>query len=144
MLNSMLLLVTQAVSEPATFLGVSLLDEDIYKLIFRFSLNFIVLTIVIRYVYFAKTPRRNYLFTFYMISIISFVIHVSEFFRLEAHALITFSKTSSLVTLNLFCFNFCFNRLDICRSDGLITQRWEGLHHRIGDLSENQGNIPFL
>lgn len=57
-----------------TFLGVNIMDDDFYKLAFRFVLNFIILTIVIRYVYYAKTPRRNYVFTFYMISIISFVI----------------------------------------------------------------------
>ena len=61
-------------SDGSTFLGVNIMDDDFYKLAFRFVLNFIVLTIVIRYVYYAKTPRRNYVFTFYMISIISFVI----------------------------------------------------------------------
>ena len=65
--------VNSTISE-ASFLGISLIDEDFYKLAFRFVLNFIVLTLVIRYVYYAKTPRRNYVFTFYMISIISFVI----------------------------------------------------------------------
>lgn len=57
-----------------TFLEVNILDTDIYKLIFRFGINMIVLTAIIRYVYYVKTPRRNYVFTFYMISIISFVI----------------------------------------------------------------------
>jgi len=57
-----------------TFLDVNIFDADIYKLIFRFVLNMAVLTAVIRYIYYAKTPRRNYVFTFYMISIISFVI----------------------------------------------------------------------
>jgi len=57
-----------------TFLDVNIFDADIYKLIFRFVLNIAVLTAVIRYIYYAKTPRRNYVFTFYMISIISFVI----------------------------------------------------------------------
>ena len=57
-----------------TFLEVNIFDADIYKLMFRFILNMLVLTAVIRYVYYAKTPRSNYVFTFYMISIISFVI----------------------------------------------------------------------
>lgn len=75
MLNSLLLLIGEvAPVVESTFLGVNLMDEDFYKLIFRFLLNLIVLTAVIRYVYYAKTPRRNYLFTFYMISIISFVL----------------------------------------------------------------------
>jgi hypothetical protein len=75
MLNSLLLLIGEVVpTVKSTYLGVSFMDEDFYKLIFRFVLNLIVLTAVIRYVYYAKTPRRNYLFTFYMISIISFVL----------------------------------------------------------------------
>jgi hypothetical protein len=75
MLNSLLLLIGEvAPTVKSTFLGVNLMDEDFYKLIFRFVLNLIVLTAVIRYVYYAKTPRRNYVFTFYMISIISFVL----------------------------------------------------------------------
>ncbi len=75
MLNSILLLIGEVTPMlDSTFLGVSLMDQDFYKLIFRFVLNLIVLTAVIRYVYYAKTPRRNYVFTFYMISIISFVL----------------------------------------------------------------------
>jgi hypothetical protein len=75
MLNSLLLLIGEVVpTVKTTYLGVSFMDEDFYKLIFRFTLNLIVLTAIIRYVYYAKTPRRNYLFTFYMISIISFVL----------------------------------------------------------------------
>ena len=77
MLNSLLILaanVAPVVSEYPTFLGVDIMDDDFFKLLFRFGLNLIVLTAVIRYVYYAKTPRRNYVFTFYMISIISFVL----------------------------------------------------------------------
>jgi len=76
MLNSILPFLAQInpVDDSGTFLGVNLMDDDFYKLAFRFVLNFIILTIVIRYVYYAKTPRSNYVFTFYMISLISFVI----------------------------------------------------------------------
>lgn len=86
MLNTLMLLVAETVKpgeefaffgfndKGVTFLEVNIFDADIYKLIFRFILNMIVLTAVIRYIYYAKTPRRNYVFTFYMISIISFVI----------------------------------------------------------------------
>ncbi|HIP35600.1 MAG TPA: DUF4956 domain-containing protein [Crocinitomix sp.] len=56
------------------FLGVQLMDDDFYKLLFRFIFNLIIITIVIRLIYYVKTPRRNYVFTFYLISIISFVI----------------------------------------------------------------------
>jgi len=56
------------------FLGVPLMDDDLYKLLFRFIFNFIIITLVIRFIYYVKTPRRNYVFTYYMISVISFVI----------------------------------------------------------------------
>jgi len=56
------------------FLGIAFMDDDFYKLLFRFIFNFIIITIIIRYIYYKKTPRRNYVFTYYMISIISFVI----------------------------------------------------------------------
>lgn len=55
-------------------LGVPLMDNDFYKLLFRFIFNFIIITLVIRFIYYVKTPRRNYVFTYYMISVISFVI----------------------------------------------------------------------
>lgn len=86
MLNTLMLLIAETPSvggeysffganeKGVTFLDVNVFDVDIYKLIFRFILNMTVLTAVIRYIYYAKTPRRNYVFTFYMISIISFVI----------------------------------------------------------------------
>lgn len=59
---------------PTSFYGMDLMSDDLYKLIIRFFINFFFLTGIIRYVYYAKTPRKSYLFTFYMISIISFLI----------------------------------------------------------------------
>ena len=73
MINNILLDLAAA-SDANMFLGMSWMSDDFYKLAFRFFLNFIFLTLVIRYIYFAKTPRKNYLFTFYLISIITFVI----------------------------------------------------------------------
>ncbi len=61
-------------NEPATFLGMELMSDDLWKLLTRFFINFFFLTVIIRYVYYTKTPRKSYLFTFYMISIISFLI----------------------------------------------------------------------
>lgn len=60
--------------EPTTFLGMELMSDDLWKLLIRFFINFFFLTVIIRYVYYTKTPRKSYLFTFYMISIISFLI----------------------------------------------------------------------
>lgn len=56
------------------FLGMDWISDDFYKLIFRFVINFIFLTILVRYIYYPKTQRKDYLFTYYMISIISFMI----------------------------------------------------------------------
>lgn len=56
------------------FLGMKLMDNDFWKLLFKFAFNLFFLTAIVRYVYYKKTPRKNYLFTFFMISIISFFI----------------------------------------------------------------------
>ena len=57
-----------------TFLGMKVFDDDLWKLMIRFAINFFFLTVIIRYIYYKKTPRKSYLFTFYMISVISFFI----------------------------------------------------------------------
>ncbi len=56
------------------FMGIPLMDDDFFKLIYRFAINFIFLTILIRFIYYRKTQRKDYLFTYYMISTISFMI----------------------------------------------------------------------
>lgn len=56
------------------FLGMDLMHSDFWKLLVKFTINLIFLTVIVRYVYYRKTPRKNYLFTFYLISIISFFI----------------------------------------------------------------------
>lgn len=57
-----------------TFFGMELYNEDLWTLIVRFFINLFFLTVIVRYVYYEKTPRKSYLFTFYMISVISFLI----------------------------------------------------------------------
>lgn len=56
------------------FLGIPLFDNDFYKMIFRFSINIVVLTLIIRFLYYRTTKRKDYLFTYYMISIIVFFL----------------------------------------------------------------------
>lgn len=51
-----------------------MIDDDFYKLLFRFSLNIIALVILIRYIYYRKTQRKDYLFTYFMISISAFML----------------------------------------------------------------------
>lgn len=55
-------------------LGIEWISPDFYKLAFRFVLNLVMITIIIRFIYYKKTKRKDYLFTYYMISVISFVI----------------------------------------------------------------------
>jgi hypothetical protein len=56
------------------FLGFALYSPDIYALIMRFALNMLFITIIIRFIYFRKTSNKDYLFTYYAISVISFMI----------------------------------------------------------------------
>ena len=60
--------------EEMEFLGMKVMDNDLWKLLSKFTINLFFLTVIVRYIYFKKTPRKNYLFTFYMISNISFFI----------------------------------------------------------------------
>ena len=56
------------------FLGIPVFDDDFYKMIFRFSINMFFLTLIIRFLYYKSTRRKDYLFTYYMISIIVFFL----------------------------------------------------------------------
>lgn len=60
--------------EEISFFGMKLMDDDLWKLLVKFVINLFFLTVIVRYIYYKRTPRKNYLFTFYMISIISFFI----------------------------------------------------------------------
>ena len=61
----------QAISET---LGLQWFDEDFYKLIIRLSINIFFLTILIRFLYYTKTRRKDYLFTYYLIGTITFFL----------------------------------------------------------------------
>lgn len=74
MLNQLLFILLDSGKKSKDFLGMDWMDEDFYSLVFRFLINLFFITIVIRLIYFVKTPRRNYLFTFFLISIVTFVI----------------------------------------------------------------------
>lgn len=56
------------------FLDIPLFDDDFFKMIFRFALNFIFLTIIIRFIYYPDSKRKDYVFTYYLISIIVFFL----------------------------------------------------------------------
>tara|TARA_R110002050_G_scaffold55978_1_gene126228 strand:- start:3936 stop:4541 length:606 start_codon:yes stop_codon:yes gene_type:complete len=56
------------------FLDIPLFDDDFLKLLFRFSINAFFTTIIIRFLYYSNSKRKDYLFTYYMISIIVFFL----------------------------------------------------------------------
>ena len=56
------------------FFDIPVFDNDFYKMLFRFALNIITLTIIIRFLYYKYTGKQEYLFTYYMIGIIVFLI----------------------------------------------------------------------
>ena len=55
-------------------LSLSWFDEDFYSLILRLIINLIFLTIIIRFLYYPITKRKDYLFTYYLIGIITFFL----------------------------------------------------------------------
>jgi len=58
----------------AGFLGMPIYDKDVIKLIFRFALNMFAVTLIGRYIYYPISKRKDYLFTYIMISLITFFI----------------------------------------------------------------------
>lgn len=55
-------------------MGIPIFDNDFFKLSFLFFLNFFFLTIIIRYFYYVNSGKKEYLFTFYLISIVVFFL----------------------------------------------------------------------
>ena len=56
------------------FLDIPLFDDDFYKMMFRFIINITFLTIIIRFIYYPYSKRKNYVFTYYLISVIVFFL----------------------------------------------------------------------
>jgi len=59
------------------FLGTPLFDpEDFWKLIVKTAFNLIIITIIIRYIYYPVTKNKDYLFTYFLISMTVFLLCV--------------------------------------------------------------------
>lgn len=56
------------------FLDIPIFDNDFFKMSFRFLINLSFLTLIIRWLYYTSTKRKDYLFTFYMISFVVFFL----------------------------------------------------------------------
>ena len=55
-------------------LNISWFDDDLYKLLLRLGINLIFLTIIIRYLYYPSKKRKDYLFTYFLIGLITFFL----------------------------------------------------------------------
>jgi hypothetical protein len=60
--------------DASQFQGVVLYDNDFSKLVFRFLLNFLMIFIIARALYYPATKRKDYLFSFILTSIVIFFI----------------------------------------------------------------------
>lgn len=67
----MFLLLKPEVGNP---LSISWWNDDFWPLVFRMGVNLIVLIILIRYLYYPRTKRKDYLFTYYLIGMITFFL----------------------------------------------------------------------
>lgn len=55
-------------------LDLQLFNKDVYTLMYRLILNLFFTTIMIRFIYYPKTKRKDYLFTYYLIGLITFFL----------------------------------------------------------------------
>ncbi len=49
-------------------------DNDLYVLLMRLAVNIVFMTIIIRYLYYPLTKRKDYLFTYYLIGMVTFFL----------------------------------------------------------------------
>jgi hypothetical protein len=55
-------------------INLKLFSNDFYTLLFRLIVNITFMTIIIRYLYYPITKRKDYLFTYYLIGLITFFL----------------------------------------------------------------------
>lgn len=70
--SSLLLPLKKAVIPGSSAL--SWFSDDFYVLLIRLGINMLFLTILIRFLYYPKTQRKDYLFTYYLIGTITFFL----------------------------------------------------------------------
>ena len=56
------------------FLEIPLYDDDMIKLIVRFTFNFVFMMLIVRYIYYPAAGKKDYLFTYFMINVLVFFI----------------------------------------------------------------------
>lgn len=55
-------------------LDLQLFNKDVYTLLYRLLINLFFTTIIIRFIYYPKTKRKDYLFTYFLIGLITFFL----------------------------------------------------------------------
>ncbi len=55
-------------------LGIPFYDDDLMKMLLRFAINSVFISIIIWFIYYRKYQKKDYLFTYFMVSIIVFFI----------------------------------------------------------------------
>lgn len=55
-------------------LDLQLFNKDVYTLLYRLLINLVFSTIIIRFIYYPRTRRKDYLFTYYLIGLITFFL----------------------------------------------------------------------
>jgi hypothetical protein len=50
------------------------MDGDFYKLLARLVANLIFMTVIVRFLYYPRTKRKDYLFTYYLIGLVTFFL----------------------------------------------------------------------
>ena len=56
--------------------GIDLINADFWRMIVKFLFNLAVITVIIRVIYYPTTKRKDYLFTYFLIGLITFCICV--------------------------------------------------------------------
>ena|SRR5690554_497588 len=55
--------------------GIDIIDvEDFMELLIRFSFNFLIVVLIVRYLYYKSSRRKDFLFTYILISVVVFLI----------------------------------------------------------------------
>jgi hypothetical protein len=69
--------VSATVESTWTLFNIPVMDDDFWKLLFKFTLNLFILFVLVRLIYYPTTRRKDYLFTYFLIGIITFFICVA-------------------------------------------------------------------
>lgn len=67
-------MISESSSNLSELLDLQLFNKDVYTLLYRLLINMLFITILVRFIYYAKARRKDYLFTYFLISLITFFL----------------------------------------------------------------------